>query len=103
MRPQRYLTRMVLFVVLAIAIALLLLPTLQTAFAANPFLNSLILAVLALGIVYIFRQVLMLRPEAAWLHAYQQNKPAALGGAEPVLLGPMARMLGERKGRLSLS
>jgi hypothetical protein len=44
----------------------------------------------------------MLRPEVAWLEQYQSGvAPASL--QEPVLLAPMARMLGERRGRLTLS
>ena len=70
---------------------------------ANPALNSLIITVLMLGIGYIFRQVLILKPEVAWLESFQTNRPASDAVAEPVLLAPMARMLGERKGKLSLS
>lgn len=101
-RPQRYLARMIFFVLLVIAVALLLYPALEQAFLATPVLNGLILGVLLLGIVYIFRQVQMLRPEVAWLESYQEGRPPRRG-VEPVLLAPMVRMLGERKGRLSLS
>jgi hypothetical protein len=70
---------------------------------ANPALNSLIITVLLLGIGYIFRQVLILKPEVAWLESFRTNRPASDATPEPVLLAPMARMLGERKGKLSLS
>lgn len=101
-RPQRFLTRMSLFLAIVVAIAAALYPVLERAFLVNPALNGLILGVLLLGILYIFRQVLMLRPEVTWLERYRAGHPADTG-AEPVLLAPMARMLGERKGRLSLS
>ena len=102
-RPQRYLTRMILFVAVVAGVVLLLFPALERAFMANPGLNGLIIAVLLLGIGYIFRQVLILKPEVAWLESFQTNRPASDAVQEPVLLAPMARMLGERKGKLSLS
>ncbi|HYD70056.1 flagellar motor protein MotA [Azospirillum sp.] len=104
-RPERFLTRMVLFLVVVAAVAVLLYPALEDAFMTNPALNGLILMALLTGIAFIFRQVVMLRPEVAWLERYQQmDRPgAATDEPEPVLLAPMARMLGEKKGRLTLS
>jgi hypothetical protein len=101
-RPQRFLTRMSLFLAIVVAIAAALYPVLERAFMVNPALNGLILGVLLLGILYVFRQVLTLRPEVAWLERYRAGHGTD-AGPEPVLLAPMARMLGERKGRLSLS
>jgi hypothetical protein len=101
-RPERFLTRMILFLVVVGAVSGLLFPALRSAFLNNAPLNSVILAALLAGIAFIFRQVLMLRPEVAWLEQYQSGvAPASL--QEPVLLAPMARMLGERRGRLTLS
>ena len=66
-RPQRYLVRMVLFlVIVGIAVAVLA-PRLREAFLANTLLNGMILGVLLLGIIYIFRQVVSLNPEIGWL------------------------------------
>ncbi|WP_407653254.1 DNA repair protein RecN [Azospirillum isscasi] len=101
-RPERFLTRMILFLVVVGSVTALLFPALRAAFMNNPALNGLILGTLLAGILFIFRQVLMLRPEVAWLEHFQSNHPAA-GGPEPVLLAPMARMLRERRGRLTLS
>ncbi len=100
-RPERYLTRMILFLLVVGGVAALLFPALESAFMTNPALNGLILGALVVGIIYIFRQVVMLRPEVAWLKHYQTSHSAA--PTEPVLLAPMARMLGEKKGRLMLS
>lgn len=105
-RPQRFLTRMILFLVVVGSVAALLFPALRAAFMNNPALNGLILGTLLAGILFIFRQVLMLRPEVAWLEHYQtsgQTNGPGGAGPEPVLLAPMARMLGERRGRLTLS
>lgn len=101
-RPQRYLTRMLLFLLTVLGVAVLLFQPIRTAFMTNPALNGLILGVLLLGIIYIFRQVFMLRHEVAWLDSFRSGRLES-EAAEPVLLAPMARMLGERKGRLSLS
>ncbi|HYC05470.1 MAG TPA: flagellar motor protein MotA [Azospirillaceae bacterium] len=103
-RHGGHLTRMALFLAVVAAVAVVLLPAIQSAFMANPGLNGLIVGVLLLGIVFIFRQVLMLRPEAAWLEAFRRGQPP--GSTPPRLLAPMARMLtdrAERGGRLNLS
>ncbi|MCW2248081.1 hypothetical protein M2352_003715 [Azospirillum fermentarium] len=105
-RPERYLTRMILFLLVVAGVAALLFPALEHAFMNNPALNGLILGALTVGIIYIFRQVVMLRPEVAWLKHFQANQGHTAGQgapADPVLLAPMARMLGEKKGRLMLS
>jgi hypothetical protein len=109
-RPQRYLFRMIAFVVIVAGACAALYPQLKDAFVANGVLNGLILGVLLLGVVYIFRQVISLRPEVAWLERLQVETsgglltPGALSDEKaPRLLGPMAKMLGERKGKMSLS
>ena len=78
-RPERFLTRMILFLVVVGAVSGLLFPALRSAFLNNAPLNSVILAALLAGIAFIFRQVLMLRPEVAWLEQYQSGvAPASL-------------------------
>ena len=109
-RPQRYLFRMIAFVVIVAGACAALYPQLKDAFVANGVLNGLIVGVLLLGIVYIFRQVISLRPEVAWLEHLREASsdgvlaPGALTDVKPPrLMGPMAKMLGERKGKMSLS
>src|SRR5262249_8596222 len=90
------------------ALAALLGRPLLNAFMGNPAVNGVILGILIAGIVYIFRQVLLLDPELDWIERFRDHEagddaPAALARA-PRLLGPMARMLGAQKGRrVSLS
>jgi hypothetical protein len=100
---RRYLTRMLLFVVAVIAAIAALAPQLHHAFLANPPLNGMIIGVLAIGVFYVFRQVLMLGREVSWLETYRSGRPGLSTQAAPRLLAPMAAMLGERTGRLSLS
>ncbi len=103
-RPRRYLVRMGLFLGAVIAAAAMLAEPLADAFLANAPLNGLIIGALLLGIIYNFRQVLMLGPEVDWIvHFRADGSFAAARARPPKLLAPMATMIGERKGRLSLS
>jgi hypothetical protein len=107
-RSGRFLIRMVLFLVLVVALAAVLFGALSTAFMGNPAVNGVILGVLLCGIVYIFRQVLMLNPEMAWIEDFRERLAnrdlTAPSGPAPRLLAPMARMLTTRQsGRVSLS
>ncbi len=98
--PQRYLVRMVIFVVAVLAVSLALFPALEGAFMTNPALNGLILGVLLAGIVYIFRQVLLLGPQVAWIEAYRRGGDSAVPvQSAPRLLAPVAQLLGERGSR----
>ncbi len=99
---------MAVFVVLVAALAAALFRPLSIAFMGNPGINGVILGILICGIVYIFRQVLMLNPETAWIEDFRERLAnrdlTAPSGPAPRLLGPMARMLGMRQGpRVSLS
>lgn len=103
-RPRRYLIRMVLFLMSVVGVCGMLFQPMREAFLSNGPLNGLILGVLILGIIYNFRQVLMLGPEVAWIEEFRQTDRAVLSQKiEPRLLAPMATMLGERSDRLSLS
>lgn len=109
-RPQRYLLRMSIFLALVAAACAALAPQLKDAYLANIVLNSLIVSVLLIGIGYIFRQVLALRIDVSWLeHLRHETRggvvfPDSLAREnKPRLLSPMATMLGERRGRISLS
>jgi hypothetical protein len=99
---------MALFLVLVAGLAGLLGPSLVSAFMGNPAVNGVILGILIAGVIYIFRQVLLLDPELDWIQNFRDpeagvDTPAALSRA-PRLLGPMARMLKAQQGRrVSLS
>src|ERR1700750_130863 len=95
-RPSAYLIRMVIFLVLVGGVAGLLAPVLLQAFYNNPLLNSLILFVLALGVLWNLRQVLRLSPEVTWLETYQTSRSRLAALASPKLLAPVASMLAVR-------
>ena len=106
MSGQRpFLLRMSLFLALVVGVVVVLIDTLATAFFANAVLNGVILGALIIGIVYNFRQVLLLKPDTAWLAAMKRDDvPGAPPPArEPRLLAPLATMLADRHGRMTLS
>ena len=94
---------MLLFIIAVAVIVGVLSEPLLEAFFANPALNGLILGVLALGIGYGFRQVMMLGREVNWIENFRTGRPGISVQAAPRLLAPMAAMLGERTHRFSLS
>ena len=102
-RPRRFLVRMILFLIAVSVVIAALFQPLSVAFMANAAINGLILGVLLLGIIYNFRQVTMLYPEAAWIETYRKSQTPLFQQSAPRLLAPMATMLGERKEGLSLS
>jgi hypothetical protein len=106
-RPQVFLWRMTLFLILAVLLAIILdgqTQQIRHSFMANPGLNALIIGVLLVGIVYAFRQVLRLYPEIAWVNNFRISDPASSSEkSPPVLLAPMATMLRDRTGHLSLA
>ncbi|MGB0921574.1 MAG: flagellar motor protein MotA [Alphaproteobacteria bacterium] len=111
-KPRRYMVRMGLFLGLVFLVMAALAPALASNFMANPALNGLIFGALILGVLYAFRQVLLLRGEAAWLLAFQQQQARdELGGLDtkttssgnPVLLAPMNAMLKSKRGSETLS
>jgi hypothetical protein len=98
-KPSGYLIRMLLFLAAVGVVAALLSPVLITAFFNNPVLNSLILLILLLGILWNLNQVLRLRPEVRWLETYQTSRSRLAALPSPKLLAPMASMLAMREGQ----
>ncbi len=95
-RPTTFLVRMVLFLAAVLVVAAVLSPVLLVAFANNPVLNGLIVAVLLLGVWWNLRQVLRLSPEVRWLETFQQSRQRLAALPPPKLLAPMASMLASR-------
>ncbi|MBR0875437.1 flagellar motor protein MotA [Bradyrhizobium tropiciagri] len=102
--PRIFLVRMLVFLVLCGLIGVVLYKQIITAFFANPGLNALIGAVLLIGIILAFRQVIRLYPEVAWVNNFRVADPGLAIDRRPTLLAPMAAILGgERSGRMSIS
>jgi hypothetical protein len=94
---------MFVFLVLVGLLIAILHRQLWDAMLNNPGLNILICFVLLAGILYAFQQVLRLYPEIRWVNAFRIADPGLAISHRPVLLSPMATMLRDRTGSLSLS
>jgi len=101
--PRIFLFRMMVFVILGGLVTFLLHKQIQVAFMANPGLNAVIIGVLGLGIILSVRQVARLYPEIAWVNNFRLADPGLAVERPPVLLAPMAAILGSRVGRMAMS
>ena len=102
--PRIFLVRMLVFLVLCALVMVVLYKQIVTAFFANPGLNALIGAVLLIGTILSFRQVIRLYPEVAWVNNFRIADPGLAVDRHPTLLAPMAAILGgERTGRMTIS
>ncbi|MBI5321560.1 flagellar motor protein MotA [Bradyrhizobium sp.] len=102
--PRIFLVRMLVFLVLCALVMVVLYKQIMVAFFANPGLNALIGAVLLIGIILSFRQVIRLYPEVAWVNNFRIADPGLAVERHPTLLAPMAAILGgERTGRMTIT
>src|SRR6266568_6517994 len=101
--PRIFLVRMVVFLILCALVAVVLYKQILVAFLANPGLNTLIIGVLLIGIALAFRQVVRLFPEVNWVNSFRLADPGLAIERPPVLLAPMASILGDRIGRMTIS
>ena len=101
--PRIFLFRMLVFVILVGLVAFVLHKQIEVAFMANPGLNALIIGVVAIGILLSVRQVMRLYPEIAWVNNFRLADPGLAVDRAPVLLAPMAAILGSRVGRMAMS
>jgi hypothetical protein len=101
--PRIFLVRMLVFLILCALVVVVLYKQIWAAFLANPGLNTLIILVLLIGILLAFRQVIRLFPEVAWVNGFRIADPGLAVARPPVLLAPMASILGDRAGRMAIS
>jgi hypothetical protein len=101
--PRIFLVRMLVFLTLCALVVVILYKQIWAAFLANPGLNALIILVLLIGILLAFRQVIRLFPEVNWVNGFRIADPGLAVARPPVLLSPMAAILGDRVGRMAIS
>ena len=94
---------MMVFLILCALVVVVLYKQILVAFMANPGLNALIIGVLLIGIALAFRQVIRLFPEVNWVNGFRLADPGLAVERPPVLLAPMAAILGDRIGRMTIS
>src|ERR1700730_18795669 len=102
-RSHRFLLRMSIFLGLVAALAYGLNRSLVNAFMGNPAVNGVILGILLAGIIYIFRQVLLLDPELQWIESFRNDQAAGADSAGelsprlPRAMVPMIEAQAERR------
>jgi hypothetical protein len=101
--PRIFLVRMMVFLVLCALVVVILYKQIAVAYTSNVLLNSVIIFVLAVGILLTFRQVIRLFPEVDWVNGFRLADPGLAIERPPVLLAPMASILGDRMGRMAIS
>jgi membrane associated rhomboid family serine protease len=101
--PRRYLVRMVVFLLLAGFLLTILSRDLTRAFFANPGLNGLIIGCLGVGILLSLWQVIRLFREVRWVNELRGERPDLALQSTPLLLAPIATLLGDKAGRATIS
>jgi hypothetical protein len=101
--PRVYLVHMMVFTLVVGILAAILFPNIRNAFYANVGLNGLIIGTLLLGVLYAYRMVWRLFPEINWVNGFRIGQTSEENLATPVLLAPMATLLGDRQGLTVLS
>ncbi|ADZ69328.1 hypothetical protein [Polymorphum gilvum] len=101
--PKAYLSFMIIFLVIVAFIAFILYRQISTAFMSNPGLNGLIVMVAVFGILLTFGRVIRLFPEITWVNGFRLGDPGLEVRRPPVLLAPMATLLGNKVGEMALT
>ncbi len=100
-QPRVHIVHMVVFTLIVGVLAAVLSPGIKASFMANPALNGLIIFTLIAGMIYAFRLVMRLFPEVNWINSFRfgevNDQPL------PLLLGPMATILGDASRRTVIS
>ncbi|MBO0346934.1 flagellar motor protein MotA [Roseibium limicola] len=100
--PRAYLSFMTIFLVIVAFLAFILNRQISEAFMSNPGLNGLIVFVALFGIVLLFGRVIRLFPEISWVNSFRTGDPD-FETRSPVLLAPMASLLGNKVGEMALT
>jgi len=100
----KYILRILFFLFLISFILYLYIEKLTDFFFTNQALNSIILLVIAFGIIYIFRQIIILKSEIGWLNnIISLKKPSKLSVKSPNLLKYLDTFLKEQSGNFIFS
>ena len=91
------------FLAVVASICALLISPLKIAFVGNVPLNTVILATLGLGILFIIKQTLRLTPERKWLLSIQKTGSLDTSEKRPVLLATVYAMLADSRHDAKLS
>ncbi len=100
----KYILRIFLFLVLISSLLYLYIEKLKDFYLTNQTLNSIIIFVIVVGIIYIFRQTLLLKNEYNWLtKSINSQQPSKLSVKSPTLLKYLDTFLKEHSGKFIFS
>jgi hypothetical protein len=109
-QPVRQIVQMLAVLGLVGAGVWLIYPSVAPVFAANPWLNGVIIGVFLLGVIACFAQVLQLSGAVGWIERFADGAGASSRGRlgeemadPPALLVPLAAMLRARRARGQIS
>ena len=101
---SKFIIRMIAFLMIISVFFLYNLEKLNIFFNTNPTLNSVIIAVLVLGIILMFRQILVLAPEINWMESFTSDKKKTSKIIRaPKLLKPMSQIMSSQMGDIRLT
>tara|TARA_R110002049_G_scaffold29972_3_gene102069 strand:+ start:16538 stop:17758 length:1221 start_codon:yes stop_codon:yes gene_type:complete len=101
-QPVRQISLMLIVLALSGFGAFLALPSVLPIFAANPYLNGVIIFVFFVGVLACFYQVLQLIGSVRWIENFAADSPDPETVA-PQLLAPLASLLRQRGARMQVS
>ena len=100
----KYILRIILFLVLISSLLYLYIEKLKNFYLTNQTLNSIIIFIITVGVIYIFRQTLLLKNEYNWLIKSTSSKqPSKLSVKSPNLLKYLDTFLKEHSGKFIFS
>ena len=101
-QPVRQITLMLIALGLTCIGAFLALPSVLPIFAANPYLNGVIIVVFFIGVIACFYQVVQLIGSVRWIENFASDAPNA-DAVAPQLLAPLASLLRTRGARMQVN
>lgn len=101
-RPFRQITLMLIVLGLSGVGAFLALPSVLPIFAANPYLNGVIIFVFFIGVLACFYQVFQLIGSVRWIENFASDTPDP-DTVAPQLLAPLASLLRTRGARMQVN
>jgi hypothetical protein len=102
-QPVRQIVMMLIVLGFAVAVGILLYPTVSGVFLSSPYLNSFIILVFLIGVGACVWQVLALIASVSWIERFAQERPGREAARTPTMLAPLASLLSERRSRQALS
>ncbi|NUH65764.1 biopolymer transporter ExbB [Sulfitobacter sp. S0837] len=101
-QPVRQISLMLIVLALTGVGAFLTLPSVLPIFAANPWLNGVIIFVFVVGVLACFYQVTQLIGSVRWIENFASDNPVP-DTVAPQLLAPLASLLRQRGARMQVS